>query len=141
MEEELFGKRLLVLYLLHKISKLITTKSSYTKRPPDFIIEAISYIENHYHSKITASALSEKLYVGRTKLLTDFKKHSGKTFGEYVTLCRLKNATLLLKENKTLEYIAEKCGFADSSGFIRAFKRFYGTTPHQYRKNLQESRQ
>jgi AraC-like DNA-binding protein len=138
LEDELLGKRLLVLYLLHKISKLITTKGNYTRRPPDFIIEAISYIENNYHLKITAPVISKKLYIGRTKLLTDFKKHTGKTFGEYITICRLKNAILLLKENKTLEYIAEKCGFADSSGLIQAFKKYYNTTPYKYIKNINQ---
>lgn len=140
LEDQLFGKRLLLFYLLHKISELITTKSYDAKNPPDFIMEAISYIENNYPQKITASVLAQKLYVGRTKLMTDFKKHTGKTLGEYITICRLKNSVVLLKENKTLEYTAEKCGFADSSGFIRAFKKHYKVTPYKYIKTQNTAR-
>ena len=133
-ENKLFGKRLLVFYLLHKLSELSMDEIGNESCPPAYIMETVAYIENNYSEKITASELSKNLYIGRTKLMTDFKKHTGKTLGEYITLCRLKNAVQLLSDDKTLEYTAERCGFADSSGLIRAFKKHYGITPYKYIK-------
>ena len=66
--------------------------------------------------------------------MTEFKKHIGSTLGNYLTICRLKNAIQFLSDNDTLEYTAEKCGFSDSSGLIRAFKKHFNTTPYQYIK-------
>ena len=71
--------------------------------------------------------------------MTDFKKHTGNTLGQYITLCRLKNAIYLLNGNKTLEDAAKNCGFADTSGLTQAFKRHYGTTPHKYVKENQDA--
>lgn len=91
-------------------------------------------IENHFHEKITATNIAKKLFIGRTTLMTEFKKHIGATLGNYLTICRLKNAIKFLSDNATIEYTAEKCGFADSSGLIRAFKKHFNTTPYQYIK-------
>jgi AraC family chitin signaling transcriptional activator len=68
--------------------------------------------------------------------MLDFKAYTGNTMGEYLAKCRLRNAIELLLQKNTIEYVAEKCGFADNSGFIRSFKRHYGTTPYKYIKNL-----
>ena len=45
----------------------------------------------------------------------------------------------MLEENfGSIAEIAEKCGFADSSGLIRAFKKYYNTTPYKYMKNINQ---
>ena len=137
-EDTVFGKRLLVLYLLHRIFRLVPGDSRSDNCPPAYIMDTISYIENNYRRKITVSFLANHMYIGRTKLMADFKKHTGNTLGEYITLCRLKNAICFLNDNQTLEYTAERCGFADSSGMIRAFKKHYGTTPYAYVKKKQQ---
>lgn len=134
-EPYLLGQKLLVYHLLLRISKLSETKNSTKNKLPHYIMEAISYMENHYQEKITASDIAKKLFVGRTTLMTEFKKHLGSTLGNYLTVCRLKNAIRYLSENATIEYTAEKCGFSDSSGLIRAFKKHFNATPYQYIKN------
>ena len=103
---------------------------------PHYIFETLTYLENHYNEKINFTILAESLYVGRTTLMTEFKRYTESTLGEYLTKCRLKNAIPLLLQKKTVEYAAEACGFSDSSGFIRAFKRHYGTTPFKYIKGM-----
>lgn len=134
-EPYLFGKQLLVYHLLLRISKLSETKDFEKSKVPHYIIQAISYIENHFHEKITATDIAKKLFVGRTTLMTEFKKHIGSTLGNYLTICRLKNAIRYLSDNATIEYTAEKCGFSDSSGLIRAFKKRFNMPPYQYMKS------
>ena len=134
-ETSLFGKQLLVHYLLLHISKLSEPNDTKKTKPPHYIIESISYIEMNYQEKITAEDIAKKQFVGRTTFMTEFKKHIGITFGRYLTECRLKNAIRFLKENQSIETTAEKCGFADSSGLIRAFKKHFNSTPYQYIKN------
>ena len=129
-EPYLLGQRLLVYHLLLRLSKLFEPKDFEKNKAPHYIIESISYIEANYQEKITAEKIAKNLFVGRTTFLTEFKKHMGITFGEYLTACRLKNAVRFLSENQSVEYTAEKCGFSDSSGLIRAFKKHFHTTPY-----------
>ncbi len=131
-----FRKRLLTLYLLSYIRDFAATERPPASTPA-YIIEALSYIEKHYPEKITAEQLAQHLYIGRTTLMTNFKKYTGNTLVEYITLCRLKNATRLLLEGSTEQEAAELCGLGESTNLIRCFKRVYGTTPRQYLQSNQ----
>ena len=135
-EETLLGQRLLVYYFLLQISKLIEQDSTNTNSPPSYVFEALTYLENHFSEKINFSVLAKELHIGRTTLMTTFKTYTRSTLGEYLCRCRLKNALQAMSAGETIESAAERCGFSDSSGLIRAFKRHYGTTPHQYVKEL-----
>ena len=134
-ENSALGQRLLVYYLLLKISDRFP-KALKTTDTPSYIFDALTYLEKHYAEKINLTDLAESLYVGRTTLMTEFKRYTQSTPGEYLTKCRLRNSIPLLLQKQTVEYTAEKCGFSDSSGFIRAFKRHYGTTPYKYLKSI-----
>lgn len=130
-EQSVFGQRLLIYYLLLQLGKH-AKRSTNEQEKPSYIFDALIYMENYYFEKIDFSEFAQKLCVGRTKVMTEFKLYVGCTMGEYLCQCRLKNAIRYLKEGKTMEYTAEKCGFADGSSLIRAFKRVYGMPPHRY---------
>ena len=134
-EESGLSKRLLIYYFLSKLSERCRDKCESVETQP-YVFDALTYLESHYSEKINFTDLAKQLYVGRTTLMLDFKAYTGNTMGEYLTKCRLKNAIALLLQKKTIEDVAESCGFADSSGFIRSFKRHYGTTPYKYVKDL-----
>ena len=49
---------------------------------------------------------------------------------------RMKNALHLLKTTRLqIQNIAQLCGIADPNYFTKLFKRFYGLTPTQFRKD------
>lgn len=123
-------QRLILMYLLSFIDEFENNAASVTI--PSYIMQAMIYIEEHYKEKIIAESLANTLHVGRTTLMTNFKKYTNFTLNHYITQCRLKKAIILLYEGKTESEIAEKCGFSDTSGLIRSFKRFLGMTPREY---------
>ena len=133
-EKSALSRRLRIYYFLLKLSELSPSPLEADAEP--HVFNALTYIETHYAERINFSNLAKQLFVGRTTLMLDFKAYTGCTMGEYLTKCRLKNAIDLLLRKATVEEVAEKCGFADSSGFIRSFRRHYGTTPYRYVKNL-----
>lgn len=47
--------------------------------------------------------------------------------------------SLIASSNKTTTEIAQRCGFSDSASFHKAFKRWTGKTPAQYRQQLQKA--
>jgi len=139
-EKTELGKRLLVCYLLLKLAELREKSGVRREKNPAYIMRAMAYIEENYAERIVAEELARRLYIGRTTLMTEFKRRIGCTFNEYVTDCRLKNAVKLLEAGETVERAAEKCGFSDSSGLTRAFKRKYRCAPKQYLKNRASGR-
>ena len=47
-----------------------------------------------------------------------------------------KDASLLTSTNLSVSSIAEYLGYQDTTNLIRSFKKYYGSTPAQYRKAL-----
>jgi len=135
-ENNLFRKRILVYYLLSYISDISESTSAEAKIIPDIICEALDYINEFYMEKIVAKDIADKIHIGRTTLMTQFKKYTGKTLNEYVINRRLRNAIKLLAEGKTAYEAAVNSGFSDSSAFIQCFKRVFKMTPKQYIADL-----
>ena len=130
-ETELFRKRLQIYALLSRMAEIANNEKG-AQRIPAYIVRALSYLDEHCGERLTAAELGACLHVGRTALMTAFKRYTGSTVGEYLTLCRLRRAVGLLSCGDTLEGVALSCGFADASGLVRAFKRCYGETPRRY---------
>ncbi len=130
-ENSILRKRLLLLYFLSLISDAMR-ESGEVLSLPAYISGALSYISTHYSEHIIAGELADRLGVGRTTLMTGFKKYTGTTLNECLARCRLKHAIALLREGQTEQQVAETCGFGDPCALIRSFKRFFGKTPRQY---------
>lgn len=131
-ETDLLRKRLIILYLLSLLSELAQKNSANTERIPPCVTGALSYISEHYSEKIVASELAWKLGISRTTLMTAFRNYTGDTLHGYLTRFRLEKAILMLREGRTEQETAERCGFGDSFGLIRNFKRAFGMPPRQY---------
>lgn len=66
-----------------------------------------------------------------------FKRHTSKTFTQFVNEYRIVHATKLLSEtNDPISAICFDCGFNNFSHFNRYFKKVTGKSPSQYRKDL-----
>lgn len=64
-----------------------------------------------------------------------FREIFGIGFGKFALRSRLASAAKELKQNRhTIEDIAARWGFYDSSHFLHAFQSLYGCTPSQYQK-------
>lgn len=64
-----------------------------------------------------------------------FKKETGEAFVEYLTRLRLEKAMQMLDETDAKIYeIAEKTGYSDAGYFSHVFKKKYGVSPIQYRR-------
>ena len=94
------------------------------------------YISKNYRDvSLSLDVLAEHLGISYYYLSRLFKEYIGTNFVSYLTLVRLEKAKELLKStNDTIEQIAEKSGFLGSNSLIRAFKKYYNTTPGKFRK-------
>ncbi|WP_410210185.1 AraC family transcriptional regulator ligand-binding domain-containing protein [Aquirhabdus sp.] len=65
----------------------------------------------------------------------------GLSFSELLEEVRLRDAQNFLKHTKfRMDDIAVKLGYQNSANFIRAFQRWTGITPSEYRKSLEQSK-
>lgn len=72
--------------------------------------------------------------VGQSKCCKLFAKYIKQSPNTYVTQYRLDKSTALLKDtDKTVTEIATAVGFNGSSYYAEAFRKWYGTSPTEFR--------
>jgi len=99
------------------------------------ILEVQKYIEEHYLEQISLKETARKFYMDMYYLSHTFKKVTGYTFRDYLTLQRISKARdLLFYTSEDITRIGLNSGFHNVNHFIRIFKKFEGITPYQYRK-------
>ena len=105
---------------------------------PSRMVTALdSYIRENIGDEISNTEIGaifgyHPFYV--SKMLKDKK---GITLRQYIISYRLKLATGMLRYTaKSINEIAEECGFTDASYFTKTFKAAYGETPKAYRNKF-----
>ncbi|RKL65560.1 AraC family transcriptional regulator [Salipaludibacillus neizhouensis] len=94
----------------------------------------MQWIEEHYMEPFDLELLSDELHLSKSYVSRIFKRETGSSLTEYLTIRRIKQACQLLHTtNKPIELIGESVGLGSVSYFIQIFKKNIGTTPHQYR--------
>jgi len=82
----------------------------------------------------TVEAVAEALHMSERTLKRQLAQE-GTTFSDILEDIRRQMAIRLLDANEhSIERIAEELGYSDVANFNRAFKRWTGTTPGQYRR-------
>jgi AraC-like DNA-binding protein len=135
-ETDALRKKLLLLYLISLANSIGSSNENQAMALPPFICGALDYIAEHYGERIVAHELAWKLYVSRTTLMTNFRKYTGVTLGDYVARYRLSRAVAMLKAGEGEPETARLCGFGDCSTMIRTFKRYLGMPPRRYLYSL-----
>ncbi|EDP13729.1 hypothetical protein CLOBOL_06294 [Enterocloster bolteae ATCC BAA-613] len=95
------------------------------------------YIDEHYSEKLLLSDIARKEDLSLTYLSHFFKDYLGLPFQEYLAKIRCEKARqLLLLTDFPLLDICMSCGFSDSKYFNSGFRRQYGCSPKEYRRNF-----
>lgn len=98
--------------------------------------EMVSYIHLNYKKKITLEDIATAGSVCKTTCNKIFKIYTGCSPVGYLTEHRLRKAIELIEENKlNLTQICYECGFCSSSYFAETFKKIFGCSPSDYKRN------
>ncbi len=75
------------------------------------------------------------MYLSPSYLSSLFKRSTGRTIMQYITLFRMRRAChLLSKTNMKIVQICREAGYTNPSYFCFLFKKYFGITPNQYRE-------
>lgn len=108
--------------------------STITHIPHHKIQRAVLYINDHYHTDISRSAVAGQAGMSASHFSRMFRKVMGMSYQEYVNSKRITTAMkLLCTSPRSITEIAISLGFADTTGFGRIFKKLTGHTPSAYR--------
>lgn len=95
----------------------------------------ISYMEEHYQEPVTLDTLAKVISCNSQYLCRFFREIAGTSPIQYLILCRIEHACILLTRTaRPVTEIALDCGFDNISYFIRQFRKVKGETPGEYRK-------
>ena len=104
--------------------------------PPD-VLFALQYIQQNLCENITVAEIAQKAFVSVNTLERHFQATLQMSPSAFLTLRRLLFAKELLKSGKSVQDACEKSGFSDYSHFIARFRKQFGVTPLQYKKQLE----
>ncbi len=99
-------------------------------------IKIQEYIKQNYKdSDLNVSSVAERFGLSANWISKYFKEQVGENMVDYIVNYRLQIAKeLLLEDNKTIKQISDETGFLSANTFFRAFKRWEGISPKQYRE-------
>lgn len=93
-----------------------------------------AYIDRHYGEPLTLDHLCREFYCSRATLTSSFRKAYGQSVIEYLTQTRLEvGMDLLMRTDRKIGEIAERCGYPDQNYFCRLFRKRYGKAPGEVR--------
>ena len=102
----------------------------------DIIHRCQAYMDAHFAEDLSLDSLAGYFQFNASYFSSLFKKSTGATFSEYLHMIRMKKAIELLKGSKLKVYeIAAKAGYHNEKYFHRVFKKEFGITPEELRRN------
>ncbi len=98
------------------------------------INRVFEFIDQNLESDLSLDVVSEIAFFSSFHFHRVFKFVTEETLHEYVKRRRIeKSASDLLHKNITATEIAHKYGFSDNSSYSRAFKKYFGVSPTEFK--------
>ena len=127
-----------LLYLLSAPEKVETdTAPALEREVARALADTRRYMEEHLDEPLTISALSRRACLSATIFKAGFRRLYGLPVHAWLRQRRMERAAELLRDSSlSVLGVAQSVGYSSASQFTAAFRRQYGVTPAQYRKNV-----
>ena len=101
---------------------------------PDFLFLAMSHIQHHFREPLTVDQIARHCCISPSHLAHSFARHLGCSPVSYRNTIRIQHAIEeILTSNKSIESIADACGFQSIANFNRLFKKSTDRSPSSLR--------
>ncbi|WEK68851.1 MAG: helix-turn-helix domain-containing protein [Candidatus Chryseobacterium colombiense] len=105
------------------------------------IVKTIQFIDNNLDMELSLEKVSEIAAYSPFHFHRIFRLITGETVQNYITRKRIEKSAfyLALRKNLNIKDIYHQFGFSNHSAFNRTFKKYYGTSPSDFRKSAPEN--
>ena len=125
-------------YLIAFLGKLFCSMEFREEKQSDgtALKRILNYCNKHYAEPLPLDRLSRELSMGKHHISHIFSKKLNSSFSDYVNGLRINQAVLKLTSapESSITDIAYECGFSSTRTFNRAFVKYTGISPREYRK-------
>lgn len=128
-------KRTFVLALLYAYQQELGRRRAHGHAAGSVAMRVREYVDAEFCSNtLSLETVADHVHKTPAYVSRVFKNELGCNFSDYLTERRMRRAAECLRDPDAKVYaIAQQCSYADTSNFIRVFKRFYGVSPAEYR--------
>ncbi|WP_165851759.1 helix-turn-helix transcriptional regulator [Chryseobacterium pennipullorum] len=103
-----------------------------TDRTPEIIRQLV---DENYHRNISAEEIGKQIGINQNTVRKEFKAQYQTTISEYASELRmLKAKKMIINSDIMIKEIAIECGYEYLQNFTRAFKKKFGISPDQLRR-------
>lgn len=105
----------------------------------DRVKRILTYIATHYMEQIALEDIANSVHISKSECCRCFKRRLHVTPFEYLIKYRVYSAAIMIVQSTgriSVSDIANKTGFNSSSYFNKMFRKYIGSTPTQFRKNV-----
>ncbi len=147
LQGEAYGKALAakaaVLRFLVQLSREQLLSDPQTAQPlmPENrrVLELMTYMDNHLEEALNIDRLAEEFYISKYHMMRLFRRETGTTVYDYLTLRRLLHARELIRQGLPATQACYRSGFGSYSSFTRACNKHFSATPTGRTASLPEA--
>ena len=108
--------------------------NSKTVKSESLIEKAEAFINRNYMKDLSLDDISRYFNISSYYFSKLFKQETGENYVEYLNKVRIGNAKKMLSESDvSIKEICYSVGFSDPNYFSRAFKKYEGVTPSEFK--------
>ncbi|MDO5516725.1 MAG: response regulator [Clostridium sp.] len=133
VEQEIIHDDMLMFSKIYnQIIERLKTRKSYSS----IVAAIVDYIEKDYYlNSLNVNDVAEDLEISSSYVSKTLKKETGYSFIDYLNKFRMEKAMEIMEDPTVRIYdVAELVGYSNQHYFCRAFKKYTGISPSEYRK-------
>ncbi|MBO4346976.1 MAG: response regulator [Lachnospiraceae bacterium] len=125
-------------WFLNKIVEVTQkVENNRSEKSESLIEKAESFINKNYMKDISLDDISRYCNISSYYFSKLFKQETGENYVEYLSRVRIENAKKMLSDSEaSIKEISYSVGFSDPNYFSRAFKKYEGVSPTEYKDAL-----
>ncbi len=93
------------------------------------VLDILRYLDAHLTEDISIDELAERFYLSKYHMMRLFRRETGNSIHNYLSLRRLLYARDLIDQGSSATEACFRCGWHSYSSFTRAYGKHFGTTP------------
>ena len=98
------------------------------------------YVKASYMKPIRVEEIAERMHLDRRYLSRLFRQKTGQTIQGYLLSVRMQQAVRFLSQGISVGETAERCGYSDAFLFSKMFKKVYGVSPANWKKQRENEK-